>query len=379
MLPSVLLLLTAGWFSACESDDDANVTDLPGTHTKQAIGFGEMLRDMQTGNRASRSSTPRLHEQGVTEFHVWGYKNTELTADGRHEGYQLVFNGYTVKYGNGSSGTSLDNTDGWHYVDGEGQSIKYWDFSAKSYLFFGTTGNISNIQHSGPFSMNGEWHTTTVIEEVTTATPTYFSKLWFSNNAMGMPEFGKTVQMEFFQPFCKVRFMFVDENGQPLTKDSEVVNHVKPGSIRFEPYDANTTGRVVCNKGSFSVHYPITGKEHIETYSTLPSLPDKVEITVPYESHASTDDYVFVDDPERDKEKWYEVFPSNAQDAFVLSLEYDGKTRKAIVPQEYMDWKMNHKYTYVFKLTPQRFKFDPSLYVHKEWQSGYTPTAPETW
>ncbi len=391
-------ILTAGWFVACSSDED--FTDiLPDTTAQKAIAFGSTLGDMQDakfsahkgGRPGLRAADTPLHEKGVTEFHVWGYKNSELEGD-RYGGHQQVFNGYTVKY-NGTPGT-LDNTNGWYYVGAEGsdQTIKYWDFGAKAYRFIAVTGDINKVLHYPAWPLGENWVSTTLISDIDAQTDTYFSRLWFSNNDPSDPEmaeFGKPVKLSFFQPFCRVRFMLVDELGKPLTKSSEVTSHIDKESILFEVITSDDQRRFA-DYGNFWIEYFLTGtkEEAQEVFKPDPAPrpdpldpdaePTYVTIDTPYESHANDADYALVAPSE--KEKWYRLFPNDYTECyFKLSLKYDGKVRTAIIPSNYTLWQVNHEYTYVFKIGHQDMKFQPDLFVQKEWQTGYTTDVPVEW
>ncbi len=396
MLPSVLMLLAAGWFIACSSEED--VADLPEVPGQGAIGFGDFSSIASETTPAIRSSETPLEEK-IQEFTVWGYKNTDL-VEGRYTGHQLVFDGYNVKYQKNSAGTAIDNTDGWYYLNntsikGEQQTLKYWDFGATAYRFFAFAGTYKSIFKSGDFPMEvdgkTEWMTTISISDIDATYPAYFSRLWFSDNTAEKP-FGQVVKLSFFRPFCRVRIMFVDERGEPLKSSSEVARYIDKTSILFEPV---ADARKVANYGNFFVTYYITGTHTHEYFNPDPaprpldpSDPDSpkeyVKINTPYEFHPDDDgndvesDYALVT-PEQ-KQKWYTLFPSNNTEcAFKLTMRYKGMLRTAIVPEEYTRWRVNHEYTYVFKVDDKKMEFHPELFVYNEWQSGYTVDVPVEW
>ncbi len=378
MLPSVLMLLAAGWFTACSSEEE--VTEMPDASGQKAIAFGGAVGSAEQGKPAMRAGTSNLEEH-KTSFQVWGYKNTIYREDGYYDGAQTVFPGYTVRY-NGQPGSATDNTRGWYYVGTEGsveQTPKYWDYGAVAYRFFAVAGHAPSIFHATYDTSEGTvvW---TSVQNLDSNTPTYFSRLWFSNNSheQNMPEFGKPVELNFFQPFCRVRIMFVDAQGQPLTKSSEVTQYIEPASISFEPIN-DDDARKVHSKGTFHVMYYITGKNLDEEYYIDPSMEDGyVKISIPYESHANDADYALVSPG--NKEHWYRLFPSHGDDyPFALTLRYKGMLRTAIVPKEYTHWDLNHEYTYVFKIDDKKMEFYPELFVYDRWQSGYTVDVPAEW
>ncbi len=379
MLPSVLLALTAGWFTACESDEEPATTPNAPQQEQEAaqpaaiafggaVGAAEMVQ-----NRATTSPL----ENHIQQFHLWGYKTMSHNEADGYQNMQTVFDGYTVEHTASSAGTSSDNTAGWHYVGGtstnsEAQTIKYWDFSATSYRFMAVAGSAVSPVHSVELA-GSDYRATLSCTDINPDTDLWFAKLWLSDNT-STPLYGETVQLRFFSPFCKVRFMLIDEHGEAITALSNIYAHITPGTISFYP---NSPARQIGNEGSLQMAYPITGKATEETFQATPS--NRINLTLPYESHPSGEEskYAFVKPGE--KEHWYILLPSHTSSAFTLEMEYDGMPRKAVVPAEFMMWNMNHEYTYVFKVTPQGLSFEPYLYVFKEWQSGYVPDAPAEW
>ena len=91
--------------------------------------------NMQEQEEMTRAATPL--EEISTTFHAWGYKNDGY-ENSSYTSYQLVMSDYTVNWTNNSAYTTTSNTNNWEYVgQGDDQSIKYWDWSAKAYRFFG--------------------------------------------------------------------------------------------------------------------------------------------------------------------------------------------------------------------------------------------------
>ncbi len=372
MLPSVLLALTAGWFTACSSDEE-NIADNQPVPQQQAIGFGGgTVGSAEQGKPISRSNGEIGLEEKTKSFIVWGFKHMQYDEVDGYGGNQVVFDSCIVRY-DGQPGSSTDNTDGWSYVRKEGdveQTIKYWDFSAKGYRFYAIAGHAPKIKKS---VADDHSFLTLSLSDLDSDSPIYFSHMWFSNNDPNdpeMPKYGQQVKLKFFQPYCQVRFMFVDDQGKPLTADSEVAAFINKKTISFKP--VNEEHRYVTKKGLFMVSYSLVGHDFIEFRMPQPEKDNIITLDTPYESEGNL---VLASEAE----KWYTVFPSVAEEPFVLNLEYNGIERKAMVPKEYTHWDMNHEYTYVFKISELGLEFCPELYVHGEWQSGYTMDVPVEW
>ena len=139
-----------GWLMGCSSDSKEQYPTEPMSSTP--ITFSANQGEEQTVTRAGTS----LHDKGVSTFKVWGYKNMSYNNDGT-ESYgdlQTVFPGYTVNWTSNSSGSTTTNSNGWDYVNlisstGDEQSIKYWDWNAEAYRFFGVTGRSSGTCATG--------------------------------------------------------------------------------------------------------------------------------------------------------------------------------------------------------------------------------------
>ncbi len=380
MLPSILIVLTAGWFAACSSDsDEYTQADKPVTpaDTSTVISFGGSM-DNGTQTRATRP----LHETH-SEFRLMGYKNTddELSAP---EGIQTVFHRYQMLYDAALIGTTTDNTSGWYYAgimnEGVEQTIKYWDFSAGGYRFFAAApSGLDNPVTEGGYTVartlqvnvDGQNEDNRSVAAKDKTTP-YISKLWMKkrNEYIG-GGYNNAVQLEFYKPLARVRFILLDEQGNALTSASEVTRFIDESTIRFAP--TNTTERIVWG-GIAVVRYPLTGTAG-ESITYTPDVAQVYEaLTVPYESQTDETEYAFVNSA--NKERWYHVLPRRTtQGSFTLSFEYNGALRTATVPAEYLRWDTSYAYTYAFKVSPTSVNFDMKLSTFVRWQAGYTETT----
>lgn len=332
----------------------------PAPVEETAISFNSGLAENETVTRSignknramsnvTRATTP-LHEKGINTFKVWGYKNMSYTA-GAYSGLQTVMPEYTVNWQENSANTTTSNTNGWEYVAQETgsdpeQTIKYWDWNAKAYRFFGVTGGLTGADGTywtagayGTYeiTLNADASSTTAIEN----TP-YFTTLWFSTGNVGDypdKQFGKPVQLEFLKPYARVRFLF---------KYAYPREGIKLGTKSFKP---TTDGDKIARKGTVTVHYPTEGPEIKEWYTVVPQTGTGSE-----ELEAFTEDF----DPDDDTKNyttsdngWYIVLPNNIQGSYTLSVTVNGESKTAVMPEQYMQWLPGYSYTYVFKITDE--------------------------
>jgi len=287
----------------------------------------------------TRGETPLSEET----FKVWGYKNTAL-SEGNYTAYQEVMPGYTVKWVGESATETPTNPDGWEYVNQQTgseteQSVKYWDWKAVAYRFFGATGYLSEINEAMTcrivFSVSAQ-----SIDNLG-----YFTPLWFSDgNPARYPDkqFGQPVKLEFMKPYSRVRFMFT------YAYPREGIE-IDPGSITFKPSD----GSLISRAGSVTVIYPLTGTQTKESYSITLGQNDLDHGSLP----AFTENY----DPDNANKTyskdapggWYNVMPNNNQGSYKLRLTYGGEARTVTVPKSYMQWLPGYSYTYIFKVTEE--------------------------
>lgn len=297
-----------------------------------------------------------LHDKGVTAFKTWGYKN--MTYDNTTDSYpddglQTVIPGYTVSWQDNSAATTTTNSNGWDYIlnTHPEQTVKFWDWNARAYRFFGVTGNIDGTLRD--YANDKAYELTMTADATTTeaiaATP-YISTLWFSTgNREFFPtkEFGRPVQLEFIRPFARVRFIYkyVFPREGLTIEDQEF----KPAT---DYTDIEADKVKIALKGSVTVSYPLTGTDTKETYSTAADADKSIRLekfTTDYDPDDDDKDYSGTGTDNG----WYTVFPNANQGSYKLSLRINNALRTCTVPAEYMNWLPGYSYTYVFKINEE--------------------------
>ena len=290
-----------------------------------------------------------LEEKNITSFKVWAYKNDAVNA-GNYTSYQVVMPGYTVNYGNNTAYTTTSNTNDWEYVTSS-QEIKYWDFKAEAYRFFGyALGNATSPATPNVVSETGAQvsdaptatevtFTSTVdatTEEKREAAP-YFSELWFSNDKDN--DYGKLVTLIFFKPFTRVRVMF--------TFSLPEVTRTNISDFTFAPTDHST----IPQSGTITIHYPLKGTDTKETHTTTFTNDDETTnalsaITLDYYECSDSSDPAYAN-----REHWYTVVPRTTQGSYTMTATIFGEQKSVVIPEQYMQWKPGYQYTYIFKIT----------------------------
>ena len=324
------LMRSAGvlWLSAmtviavvsCGGDDESPAPEPPAPTPPAAEVPISFQGDLGDGQAVTRSTEIGLNTK-YTAFRVWGYKNGT-------SGYQEVMNGYTVKWADNSSNTTTTNTHGWEYVDGNNQSIKYWDYSATAYRFFG----VAPASHQCSVSSDDDEYVITFsgVDLSTSdgiAAAPYFSELWYSSDKS---QYGKPVKLLFKQPVSKVRFRFTSD-------DPRIAADAVLSGISFRP----TAGSKIYRKGNFTLRYPLTETATRETFVVTNTDGDTA-------LDALTEHYTEAN------QKWYTVLPANGQGTYTLEVTINGGDPKtAIVPAEFMNWQPGFEYTYIFKINEE--------------------------
>lgn len=380
---STLLLL-----AACSGSDPLEPTPGPAPEPEQqtAISFSGTMQDEESVTPNAQAAPATRAAQGLEEvltnktFQVWGYKNDAYEAP-NYTSYQAVMPNFTVNWGANTAYTTTSNTDDWEYVDQgdtpEQQTIKYWDFGAKAYRFFGyARGNATADPATSPATVTvpdgfptgnstpTSAETVTFSADVdastdaTIAAAPYFSRLWFSNgNAVDYPtrQFGKPVQLEFLKPFARVRFMFTFVEG--LNFGHEKLGHIAFGpSENLDNGDGNDVN--INTAGTVSVSYPLKGTATTETWSTTNTTGIKLFDIDYYEALDPADiphGYPINTQPTswpNTPRQWYTVLPNSTQGSFTAQVSVVSEEIKTVViPAEYMQWKAGYEYTYKFKIT----------------------------
>ena len=339
---------------------------------QEVISFSPALPDEESATRADTPLSDLTHT-----FTAWAFKNDGYdSSTDTYTSYQTVMPNYVVNWTANSAYTTTTNTNNWEYVGQPAsveQTIKYWDFDANAYRFFGVAaGNTTNeattayntvlstgaYQPNSANEANGAYGFSATVDASTDATiaaAPYFSQLWFSTgNTTDYPDkqFGRPVQLRFIKPFARVRFMFTFVEGLTFGRE-------KLHNISFHPtVTQSSPSPSIATAGTVTVSYPLKGSDITESWTATPTSgisaftidyyeaedPSTLPAGVPADNLATT----WPNTPG----KWYTVLPAFNQGTYTLEVAVvTDEVKTAVIPAEYMVWKPGYEYTYKFKIT----------------------------
>ena len=362
----LMLLQSCG---SIEHDDPIITPDKP-TAEEKAVSFSSSVQEGE--EQVTRAATP-LNQN----FIVYGYKAIGSTQP-------IVFNAYTVNYTSGSAGSSEDNTDNYSYVDPDhNQTIKFWDYSASEYRYFGYVPNslITADEPTRTLTVSG------LSLSITEPTNYLVSTL----KIVPKSEFGNVVQMRFRRPYAQVRVMvYSGEKLEPAQGDKEG-DAIELTNITFGPKDGFSS---IVKAGRITIQYPLT-TETEESYKIIPTNSSSTTNILKYKGFynssgmlkltsdncsSNTAAVAYPSESTDSTTPYYYVFPLGTTDTakdftFSVNIDGDDEAKTAIVPAVYMNWQPNHSYTYIFKILEGGLIFVDAKTT--DWQYG--SSASQTW
>lgn len=359
-MTTLLLALTGGMLLSCSGDD--------------GLASGEDIHPIAFSSvEAEEAAVSRAETTLGRDFVVYGYKNV-----GGIE--QTVFDGYNIRYQAGSANTSEDNTHGYYYV-GDGQQIKYWDFAASEYHFWGAW-----MASSDRATFSGDAHDILTIHDVPlrVGEPAPEDDVFYSELLVRYPVSADVVRLSFKRPYAKVRIQFYTTEPIETVSDNIELSNI---SFAPDPDAASPLVNKVYAKGDVVVTYPrtddncsgkATEKVVVNNYSQPQDalLFDDVTLSPGIGVSSNTAATAPIDDTEgfrlsdmpgtslKSKRRkageqpgrkyyYYPLPMGEMNPAFTMSVSIDGdpELKTAVVPANFMQWKPNFFYTYIFKIT----------------------------
>ncbi|MBP5196115.1 MAG: hypothetical protein J6035_01745 [Bacteroidaceae bacterium] len=415
-----LSAIAAFALASCTSEDylgDSSPTLENGVTSDGSIKFGFDMQNVTRGGIYGSAAADLLG----SNFYVMGTKGTEAETSPTPT---LVFDNYLVHYGVNTAGTTESNTANWEYVgivpgttagctnnvktgSYSSQTIKYWDYSAEQYDFFGfSTGNQHAVKDKAIADVGND--------EVNITAMSYGTSLATSGVAytFGVPtvnalkqiyitditevtktNYGKEVQLTFKNLGSKVRVALYETVPGYSVKD---VNFYQwDGTTDFATGEGKVKGTTAAlisadanglpTKATIAVYFPSVGTESdskqdydkaattvtpvttsstkYQGFGTLHNFAGKEgsEENVAQYLGRSLPNATYAGDVNND---YYQtVFPVSGSSALTLRVDYtlvatdgSGETitvngAKAVVPSTYTKWLPNYAYTYVFKIS----------------------------
>jgi hypothetical protein len=392
MKKSYLLLATAAVaFAGCTSDDYVgHEPDTDPALTGSAMGFNLTVPGQTRATLSGEDAAKALNN----EFVVFGVKNAVGEAAA-----QNTFTNYKVTYDATSAGTTESNTNNWEYVgvtpysntlvtpsiyesEDTKQTVKYWDYSATNgYTFTAFSGK-------GFLSGTGAKVEKTITQTddhnngyvVTVPSNAALNEIFFSDRkeiaktdydkpvVLTFRNFGSKIRVGFYEtvPGYSVkidRFYYDADATAPVTTFMKMKSNPANGEFVAALQNVNSAASdpnkvtVTYYADGANVNQPKVNTGSTSTYQYTLTLGSKlVDETLGVDpSHATWDDGVG---------GYHLVYPNLDNDKpMLIRCDYtltadDGsgetikvKNARVTVPTQYVQWKSNYAYTYLFKIS----------------------------
>lgn len=381
----ILFASAALMFAGCANDEFTGDEGLSKDSTPIAFN---MLTSAQT--RATSTGSDAATKLG-NEFIVWGEKN-ESDGSAATEG-NLVFKNYRVNYDAATAFTTLSNTKGWEYVGitpyeaahvspstwesaDTKQTIKYWDFSAKSYTFTAVsakqtdiTGNLVKITktESGA-SAAAKGYTIEVKTDASTGDIYVADRLFIDTKQTGTidrtkeNQYGGLAKFSFRNFQTKIRFgMYETIPGYKVKVKSVKFNNVASttnfgvdgqfvttgDNTKYTvTYDANNKAVVALGGTGASISAYLQGGTNILKVDALGTSSSPTELTYDNAGGGYT---AILPNPSNATNMKFTISYTLISEDTGEKIEITDKT--AEVPAKYCQWKSNYAYTYIFKIS----------------------------
>lgn len=359
-----------------------------------AIVFGF---DMQN---ATRAAGDKVGSDAATilqnQFIVYGTKHTSAeAADASHDA--AVFTNYKVEYAENTAGTKLSNTHNWDYVGltpyaaekvspaANSQTIKYWDYSAENgYTFYGIASK-ADIETNNKVTITKTTTGSTVYDKgysVVIKSGAELDKLFIADRTpvaktnFGKPvtltfrNFGSRVRVGFYETIpgysVKIDKFYVDGNATAAVTtfgamDTENTTNFAASlqNIKTNPGDGGNTMTVSYYNGTNGPENQVKLGASTVEYNYALTLGTGVVSATSLSTSAATPTW------DQTGGAYTTVYPFEANtNPMLVKVDYtltadDGAGEvihvlgaNVVVPTQYVQWKSNFAYTYIFKIAP---------------------------
>lgn len=338
------------------------------------------------------------------KFVVYGTKHAAAeAADASND--VVVFDNFQVNWATGTAGTTASNSSDWDYVGKDAyssavssQGIKYWDYSAaQGYTFYA----FSSTDISYPAASSDKVAVEKVTADPSTTSPSLYNKgykvtvkdgatlnnLYFSDRVeVAKANYGKTVDLTFRNVGSKVRVGFYETiPGYSVKIDKFYIDAtaVADPFVPVTTFPAMKTGKTDGFYASLQnvksatssdaqvlnvTYYPATTATEVINRPKLtnPTLGYEKTLKIGSGAIINTTLGTSANDPTWAvaSGEYTPVFPFEGNtNPMLIKLDFtltaEGGTgeeihvrgARAIVPVQYVQWKSNFAYTYIFKIS----------------------------
>lgn len=333
---------------SCSKDNDPEVQE----EELYAIAFAPDLTD-EEGVQTRATTTPLANN-----FIAFGYK---ADAGGTT---QLVFNGYAIEYGQNTAGTTSENTHDYSYIGGTSlygisQEVKYWDFGAGEYHFWGiapSTWTLGAPEFPSGVTISDDGTALTIPVRLSTTEPTDIPK--YSELLDRKPVTSDVVRLYFKRAYSKLSVQFYTAE---TIEEGETYNLT---DITFapDPSAASPLAREIYTQGNLRVTYPKKCDSSRESESIELDVGTEKKTNLSFDdiqldyTHGTASNNTVTAPVQDSPDNRYYVLPmgvasgGKVNPSFILTLRLDDEEKTAVVPAAFMQWKPNIHYTYIFKI-----------------------------
>lgn len=384
-----ILSLTAIALAACSDEDFlGNNAEKETESVSTPIAFGFNLPNSSRATATGADAAAKLNNH----FVVYGTKHV-VAEDSSATNDDAVYTNFQVKYKQNTAGTTASNTNDWEYVGLQGydavpanQGVKYWDYSAKNGYTF-TAFSSKDISY--PAAESDLVKVTKVTEGKTIYDKGYtvsikeganLDSLYYSDRTVvGKSDFGKPVTLTFRNFASRIRvgfyetvpgydvkidsFYFDDNATVPVTTFKamdKVSTTAFKAALQNVKKDAESNIMTVAYYDS-----TFAENENQPTVATNTTVTYNYDLTLGSGITAATKLAETSAAPTWDNDGNYTtVYPFEANtNPMLIRVDYtltanDGtndkivvKNARVVVPVQYVQWKSNYAYTYLFKIS----------------------------
>lgn len=404
----LIIAASALALAGCSSDDFLGDGSGNGQNSA-AIQFGGGTTKT---HRATSTGVYKIENLKANGFWVYGTKHS-ADEDKTATNDQAVYMNYYLKYTDGTANNTQSNTAGWEYVgvdnslyranvtpsvnENVAQTIKYWDYSAQAYTFYAATakpadvaaGTVKIKKITADAAADGSVYTKGY--EVTLKDGATWDELYFADRKVitkttdaehgAENVYGGEVKFTFRNALTKVRVaMYETIPGYSVTIDrfyysSAVGDDQQTAEVGRFKADASNTPLETSETG---VTYKVVYYDKTEASGQLENQPKmlpnaageagatKTVLALGNSLKRGTELSTNIQRPTYDTDGGkYTLFMPQADNDKTLSLKVDYtltsldgsneeihvKGATAVIPAEYLCWRPNYAYTYLFKIS----------------------------
>ena len=396
--------------ASCTNDELAGDSlEVSNPEAPQAIAFSSGFKNISRADLYGSDAAAKLGNK----FVVYGTKHISQ-EDETADNDKVVFNNFQVVYTPNTAGTAASNSSDWDYLGLQAydatptsQGIKYWDYNAaKGHTFYAFSSSDISFPKN---TTNDKVRVTKVTEDgtslynkgyaVTLKTGANLNNLYFSDRVeVAKEDYDKTVNFTFRNIGAKLRIGFyetipgysvkidrfyIDADATAAITDFAEMNTAKTdgfyASLQNIKRGVEQTLNVTYYSSGTEINRPKFGNPSADYVYTL-NLGNAAGI-IGQELATSSSSPTWVDGTSGDYTPIY-PFETNTN-PLLLKLDFtmtaeDGspdvihvKGARAIVPAQYVQWKSNFAYTYIFKIS------DKTNGTTGEVDANGDPTDPE--